>query len=81
MKSGIKEKTSVSLSRDVLADVDRLAGSAKSRSAFIENVLRQFLRARERAEVQARDLRLLNAAAERLNAEMEDVLDYRFPVD
>jgi hypothetical protein len=32
----MKEKTSITLSRDVLKDIDRLAGSKYSRSAVIE---------------------------------------------
>jgi len=73
----MKEKTSITLSTDVLKGIDRLSGSKRSRSAFIEKVLRRFLRDRERAKIQARDLALIDAAAERLNAEALDVLDYQ----
>lgn len=77
----MKDKTSVTLSRDVLAGIDRLAGSKYSRSAFIELVLRRFLRERARAKVQARDLERLNQAAESLNSEAADVLEYQVPED
>jgi metal-responsive CopG/Arc/MetJ family transcriptional regulator len=73
----MKEKTSITLSGDVLAAIDRIAGSKQSRSAFIERVLREFLRQRARAAVQARDLDRLNAAAQRLNAEAADVMQYQ----
>jgi metal-responsive CopG/Arc/MetJ family transcriptional regulator len=73
----MKEKTSVTLSTDVLAGIDRLAGPQSSRSAFIERVLRQYLRERARAAVQARDLRRINAAAARLNSEALDVMEYQ----
>ena len=73
----MKEKTSITLSGDILTAIDRLAGSKQSRSAFIERVLRKFLRERARAAVQARDLERINAAAQRLNAEASDVLDYQ----
>jgi metal-responsive CopG/Arc/MetJ family transcriptional regulator len=73
----MKEKTSVTLSKDVLEDVDRLAGSKYSRSAFIERVLRKYLRERAKAAAQARDLERINAAAERLNLEAAEVLDYQ----
>jgi len=56
-----------------------MAGSRQSRSAFIEQVLREFLRQRARAAVQARDLERINAAAQRLNAEAADVLEYQAP--
>ncbi|MGO9647169.1 putative transcriptional regulator, CopG family [Candidatus Sulfotelmatobacter sp. SbA7] len=80
----MKEKTSITLSGDVLAAIDRLAGPRKagskhSRSAFIERVLREFLRERARAALQARDLERINAAAGRLNAEAADVLEYQAP--
>ncbi|MGB9073712.1 MAG: ribbon-helix-helix protein, CopG family [Terriglobales bacterium] len=73
----MKEKTSITLSAEVLAGVDRLAGSGQSRSAFIELVLRRFLHEQERVKLHARDLQLLNAAADELNAEAEGVLGYQ----
>ena len=73
----MKEKTSITLSQDVLAGIDRLAGSRHSRSALIERVLRRYLREQERAKLQARDLERINHAAERLNLEAADVLEYQ----
>ncbi|HEX7697153.1 MAG TPA: ribbon-helix-helix protein, CopG family [Candidatus Acidoferrum sp.] len=73
----MKEKTSITLSRDVLKSVDRLAGSKHSRSAFIERVLRRYLRERAKAALQARDLERINNAADRLNLEAAEVLDYQ----
>ena len=73
----MKEKTSITLSGDVLTAIDRLAGSKESRSAFIERVLREYLRQRARAAVQARDLERINAAAQQLNAEAADVMGYQ----
>jgi metal-responsive CopG/Arc/MetJ family transcriptional regulator len=77
----MKEKTSITLSSEVLARVDRLAGSRHSRSAFIERVLRRYLLERERAAVQARDLERINHAADQLNAEVADVMDYQASVE
>ncbi len=73
----MKEKTSITLSKDLLAKVDRLAGPGQSRSAFIERVLRKYVRDRRRAAVHARDLERLNRAAHRLNLEAENVLEYQ----
>jgi metal-responsive CopG/Arc/MetJ family transcriptional regulator len=73
----MKEKTSITLSSDVLAKIDSLAGSQRSRSAFIESVLRLYFRERVRRKIHARDLERINAAAERLNSEAEDVLSYQ----
>jgi len=75
----MKEKTSVTLSSDVLAGIDRLAGSKHSRSALIESVLRRFLQEQARAKRHARDLELINQAADSLNAEAADFLNYQAP--
>ena len=73
----MKEKTSITLSREVLSGVDKLAGARRSRSAVIENVLRIYLRQRERARIYARDLEILNRTADQLNAENEEWLQYQ----
>jgi len=73
----MKEKTSITLSREVLNGIDRIAGSKQSRSAVIEAVLAQYLRKRARAQIEARDLELLNKAADKLTPEIEDVLRYQ----
>lgn len=73
----MKEKTSITLSREVLSGIDRLAGSRYSRSAVIEHALRRYLSDQARARAEARDLEQLNQAADELNAEANDVLDYQ----
>ena len=73
----MKKKTSITLSKEVLTAIDRIAGSKQSRSAFIEAVLAQYLRKQARAQIEARDLELINKAADELNAEVEDVLRYQ----
>ena len=75
----MKEKTSITLSADVLAKVDRVAGSKLSRSAVIEQALRDYFEERGRQAVQARDLERINAAADRLNSEASEILEYQAP--
>jgi len=75
----MKQKTSVTLSEAVLRELDRHAGSGESRSAYIERVLRQHLRRETRRAAQERDVERINAAAERLNADMADVLGLQAP--
>ncbi len=77
----MKGKTSVTLSPDVIAGIDRLAGTKYSRSAVIDNVLRQYLKNRGKAAIQKRDLELINASLEELNAEAEDALGYQVSED
>jgi Arc/MetJ-type ribon-helix-helix transcriptional regulator len=76
----MKEKTSVTLSKEILSGIDRLAGSRQSRSAFIESVLAEHLRARARAQRDARDAEIINRNAERLNREALDALEYQAPL-
>jgi len=73
----MKEKTSITLSTDVLAGIDKVAGTRYSRSALIERGLRRYLRDRAIRVEQQKDLALLNDAAEKLNLEAADVLDYQ----
>jgi predicted transcriptional regulator len=73
----MKQKTSITLTSDILARVDHLAGSQLSRFALIERVLRNYFRERTRRKTQARDLERINAAADRLNREAEEVLEYQ----
>jgi metal-responsive CopG/Arc/MetJ family transcriptional regulator len=73
----MKEKTSITLSSDALARVDRLVGSKLSRSALIDHILRLHFRQWSRRKMHARDLERINAAAARLNSEAEDVLAYQ----
>jgi hypothetical protein len=57
--------------------VDRLAGSKYSRSAFIERVLRRYLRDRAKVALEAQDLERLNNGADRLNREAAEILEYQ----
>jgi predicted transcriptional regulator len=74
----MKVKTSITLSEDVLEQLDDVAGS-ESRSALIERILRAFLQRRALDAVQARDRALLDREADVFNAEALDVLEYQAP--
>lgn len=73
----MKQKTSVSLSEDVLEKLEHYAGSGSSRSAYIERVLRRHFERRARLELNERDRRTIDAGAERLNREAADVVAYQ----
>ena len=72
-----KMKASLTLSREVVRGIDRVAGKARSRSAVVEDVLRAYLSYRERIAANARDAERINRFADELNAEMQDVLAYQ----
>lgn len=71
----MKEKISITLSKEVLSGIDRVAGNKQSRSAFIEHVLNDYLRQQARAQRDARDVAIINRNAEKLNRDAEDGLD------
>lgn len=74
---GMKLKTSVTLSEDLLKIVDRLARKGEPRSQVIERLLREAVVARVRDQADQLDRTLLNRHADALNAEVEDVLGYQ----
>ncbi|PYV33711.1 MAG: hypothetical protein DMG22_09050 [Acidobacteria bacterium] len=73
----MKQKTSITLSSDILAKLDHMAGPNRSRSALIERVLRSYFRERARKKRHELDLERINAAADRLNSEAEEILEYQ----
>lgn len=77
----MKQKTSITLESDILAEIDRSAGSKASRSAFIENVLRQYFRSKVREAINTRDLELINAHVAYLTREARELDDYQAPIE
>ncbi len=77
---GMRVKTSVTIDERVLRAIDKAATRTRSRSRLIEDAAREFLARRARSAREARDLAILNEAAEDLNREMEDVLAYQADV-
>lgn len=73
----MKAKTSLTLSEDLVAELDRIAGPKVSRSAFIETILREFVDGRARARRDAREAAAIDRHADRLNAEMKDALSFQ----
>jgi len=74
----MKIKTSITLSKDVLREIDaRVEAQRRSRSEFIEEAVRAFLAHADRLSLQAREAALLRQHAAALNAEMADVLEYQ----
>ena len=72
----MKKRISITLSSDVLSQIDELAGSKRSRSVVIERAIRNELRLRPSSVGDAIDLERINNAADRLNIEVADVLKY-----
>ena len=73
----MKLKTSITLSKEVVEQLDVIAKSGESRSEIIEKMLRDGLAERARRERDLRDLERINNNAVELNDEAEDVLSYQ----
>lgn len=73
----MKVKTSITISDDVLHEIDRRSDEFRSRSQFLETAARGFLRELSRREAEQSDRDIIDTRADALNAEAEDVLAYQ----
>jgi metal-responsive CopG/Arc/MetJ family transcriptional regulator len=73
----MKVKTSITLSAELIRQIDALASQYGTRSALIEQAVRDFLAAQAKRTREAQDLEILNRRAEALNAEAKDALSYQ----
>ncbi len=73
----MKAKTSITLSEDLLKEVDQLIKGATSRSNFIEQAIKNFLNQKQRERREKTDFDILNQHSDKLNAEAGDVLSYQ----
>jgi metal-responsive CopG/Arc/MetJ family transcriptional regulator len=73
----VKVKTSVTLSEELIRQIDALSSQYGTRSALIERAERDFLATEAQRQREARNLEILNRRAEALNAEAADVLSYQ----
>jgi metal-responsive CopG/Arc/MetJ family transcriptional regulator len=70
----MKSKTSITLSKDLLEDLDRIIGGSGNRSRVIEAATREYIRRHLRDARELRDFELINANADALNKEAKDAL-------
>ncbi len=75
--SSMKIKTSITLSREVLAELDRLVSAGTNRSRLIERAVREFIANTKREQRDAADRATLNAHHEKFSRVMEETLDYQ----
>jgi metal-responsive CopG/Arc/MetJ family transcriptional regulator len=73
----MKVKTSITLSAALLKAIDQYLGQYKNRSEFIETASWAFIKQLIREAQNARDFKILNQQADRLNQEAADVLTYQ----
>jgi Arc/MetJ-type ribon-helix-helix transcriptional regulator len=73
----MKVKTSVTLSEELLPQIDELSGRFGNRSAVIEKAIRDFLAVEAKRRRDIQDMEILNRRGDALNKEAEDVLSYQ----
>ena len=73
---GMKVKTSVTLSEELLSAIETQVDT-KARSAFIEEATWAYLRTKQRDIRDRKELQAINVHADELNEEALDVLEYQ----
>jgi len=73
----MKIKASVTLSEDLMSQIDAQSERFGNRSAFIEQAVRHFLAIEAQRARDVQDLEILNEHADALNKEAADVLSFQ----
>lgn len=76
----MKIKTSITLSEEIIREIDELSSQYGNRSALIEQAIRDFLAAEAKRRRDLQDIEILNRRADALNKEGEDVLSYQVDI-
>jgi metal-responsive CopG/Arc/MetJ family transcriptional regulator len=76
----MKIKTSITLSEQLLANIDELRQPDTNRSAFIEEAMWTVIHQMRRDAQTARDIEIINRRADYLNEETQDALSYQAPL-
>lgn len=74
---GMKVKTSITLTDELIQTMNQYGKDYKNRSEFIETAVRAFIEQIIRSQQNARDTGIINRNVKRLNAEAADVLEYQ----
>lgn len=76
----MKIKTSITLSEEIIKEIDKVSSQYGNRSLLIEQAIRDFLAAQVRRRRDLNDIEILNRRSDALNKEAKDVLSYQVPV-
>jgi len=79
-KANMKIKTSITLSEEIVREIDELSSQYGNRSALIEQAIRDFLATEAKRRRDLQDIEILNRRSDALNKEAEDVLSYQVAV-
>jgi metal-responsive CopG/Arc/MetJ family transcriptional regulator len=73
----MKVKTSITISKNVLKEIDLVISKSGNRSLFIEEAVKNYLMHKKRAVRNKNDLEIINRSADELNKEAGDILSYQ----
>lgn len=73
----MKVKTSITISEYILREMDNLLNQSGSRSSFIEQALLEYIQHHKKLMRDHKDLELINAHAEEMNEEADDILSFQ----
>jgi metal-responsive CopG/Arc/MetJ family transcriptional regulator len=73
----MKIKTSITLSEELIRNIEELFGRQQNKSEFIEKAVWDYIERQVKLERDKKDLVILNKKSDRLNKEAEDVLSYQ----
>ena len=73
----MKVKTSITVSKNLLKEIDSIISKSGNRSLFIEEAIRNYLIQIKRNLRNKNDLDIINRSADELNKEADDILSYQ----
>ncbi len=73
----MKIKTSITISNNILKEVDTIIKNDGNRSLFIEDAIKYYLSYQKRIIRNKKDLEIINSKAKKLNKEAEEILSYQ----
>ena len=76
----MKIKTSITLSKNLLKEIDSIISKSGNRSLFIEEAIKNYLNHKKRLVRNKKDLVIINRSANDLNKEAEDTLSYQVKI-
>ena len=76
----MKVKTSITLSKDVLNEIDDIIAPDGNRSIFIEDAVKTYIKLQKRILRNQNDLKIINKSAKDLNKEAKDILSYQVKI-
>jgi metal-responsive CopG/Arc/MetJ family transcriptional regulator len=76
----MKIRISITVSEEMMREIDELCSRYGNRSLLIEQAIRDFLAAEARRKRDIQNIEILNRRADALNKEAKDVLSYQVDI-